>query len=194
MRKISQNTEMTFVTLTLTSRSRGYFDLVYTYPQFQYGDDQRSLRSSNAHFKVWHLTPNIWPWGQKFKIPPHSVFAYGPKEHSCAFIALSYQNCRRSSRKYVKMAKKRQWPWWPCFWPCDLEVMGVCWPCPYLPSIWIWWWSEVIKVTKCPFQSLTFDPLYLTLRVKIQNSAAWDLFVLTQGTFLCVYMALLSKL
>jgi len=32
-------------------------------------------------------------------------FAYGPKEHSCAFIALSYQNCR-SSRKCVKSANK----------------------------------------------------------------------------------------
>ena len=79
---------------------------------------------------------------------------------------------------------------WPCFWPCDLEVVQWCWACPFLPTIWIWWWSEVIKVVKRPFQGLTFDPLYLTLRVKIQNSAAWDLFVLTQGTFPWVYMAL----
>ena len=89
------------------------------------------------------------------KIPLSVSFAYGPKEHSCTFITLSYQNCRRSLRKRVKIGEKRQWPLWPWLWPCDLEVMGVCWPCPYLPSIWIWWWSEVIKVTKCPFQCLT---------------------------------------
>ena len=97
---------------------------------------------SNAHFKVWPLTPYIWPW----------------------------------------------------FWPCDLEVVQGCWACPYLRTIWIWWWSEVIKVVKRPFQGLTFDPLYLTLRVKIQNSAALIFCVWSQGTFLCVYSALLSKL
>ena len=142
----------------VTSRSLGYVDLVHTYLPFQYGDNQRSLRSSNAHFHVLPLTPNIWPWGQKFKIPPHSVFAYGPKEHSCAFIALSYQNCRRSSRKCVKSDKNGNDLCDLDLWPCDLKVTGVCWPCPYLPTIAIWWWSKVIKVIKCPFQGLTFDP------------------------------------
>ena len=98
---------MTLVIMFLTLRSCRCVDLVHTYLPFEYGDDRRSLRSLNAYFKVWPLTPNIWPWGQKFKIPPYSVFAYGPKEHSYAFIALSYQNCR-SSRKYEKMAKNDQ--------------------------------------------------------------------------------------
>ena len=124
----------------VTLRSCWCVDLVHTYLPFEYGDDQRSLRSSNAHFKVWPLTPYIWPW----------------------------------------------------FWPCDLEVVQGCWACPYLRTIWIWWWSEVIKVVKHPFQGLTFDPLYLTLWVKIQNSATLIFCVWSQGTFLCVYSILLS--
>ena len=139
----------------MTSRSLGYVDLVHTYLPFQYGDDQRSLRSSNAHFKVWPLTPNIWPWGQKFKIPPYSVFAYGPKEHSYAFIALSYQNCRRSSRKYEKMAKNDQFitrtswaenrsttkhmPGWHFFQDAS--------------TIAISWWSDIDKVVKRVWQT-----------------------------------------
>ena len=47
-------------------------------------------------------------------------FAYGPKEHSYTFIALSYQNCR-SSRKCVKSAKNGN-----DLCDLDLEVMGVC--------------------------------------------------------------------
>ena len=39
------------------------------------------------------------------KIPPHCVFLYGLKEHSYAFPALSYENCRRSPQKCVKSAK-----------------------------------------------------------------------------------------
>ena len=79
----------------VTLRSWGYVDLVHTYLAFEYGDDRRSLRSPNAHFKVWPLTPYIWPWRSKFKIPPHEISLYWPKEHSCVFIWLSYQNCRR---------------------------------------------------------------------------------------------------
>ena len=36
----------------VTLRSWGYVDLVHTYLAFEYDDDQRSLRSPNAHFKV----------------------------------------------------------------------------------------------------------------------------------------------
>ena len=35
-----------------TSRSLGYVDLVYNYLPCKYGDDRRSLRLSNAYFKV----------------------------------------------------------------------------------------------------------------------------------------------
>ena len=89
----------------MTLRSLGYIDLVYTYLPFKYGDDRRSLRQSNGYFEIWPWTPNIWPWGQKFKIPSHAIFLYWPKEHFCAFLSLSYQNCRRSSQKYEKMPK-----------------------------------------------------------------------------------------
>ena len=76
----------------------------------------------------------------------------------------------------------------------DLEVNRGSWPCPYLPVTLIWWRLGVIKAVKCVFQCLTFDLNYLTLRVKIQNSAAWDLCVWSQRTFLCVFSTLLSKL
>ena len=46
--------------------------------------------------------------GKKNQNPASRVFAYGPKEHSYMFIALSYQNCRRSLQKYEKMAKNDQ--------------------------------------------------------------------------------------
>ena len=58
----------------------------------------------------------------------------------------------------------------------------------------IWWRLGVIKAVKCVFQCLTLNPWYLTLRAKIQNSAAWDLCVWSQRTFLCVFSTLLSKL
>ena len=60
--------------------------------------------------------------------------------------------------------------------------------------IWFWWRSEVIKAVVGQFQSLTFDLHYLTLRAKIKNSAAWDLCVWSQRTFLCVFSTLISKL
>ena len=119
---------------------------------------------SISWFDLWPLISDLEIQISTLRHIP--LFVYGPKEHSYAFIALSYQNCRRSSRKYVKMAKKRKWPWWPRFWPCDLEVVQVCWPYPHLPTIWIGWWSEFIKIVKRPFQGLTFDPLYLTLKVQ----------------------------
>ena len=50
--KISRKTEMTLVTLTLTLRSSGYVDLVYTYVRYEYDEDQRSLRLSKAIFNV----------------------------------------------------------------------------------------------------------------------------------------------
>ena len=185
---------MTLVTLTLTLWSIGDHELVHTYLWPQFDEDWGSLRLSNAYFNVWPLTSIIWPWRQKFKIPPHEISAYGPKEHSYAFSALSYQNCGTSSKKTRKIGKKRKWPWWPWLWPCDLEVNRGSWPCPYLPMTLIWWRLGVIKAVKCVFQCLTFDLHYLTLRAKIQNSAAWDLCVWSQRTFLCVFSTLQSKL
>ena len=79
----------------VTLRSLGYVDLVYAYLWYEYDQDLRSLRVSKAIFQVWPWTAIIWPWGQKFKIPLPAFFAYGHKEHICAFLALSYQNCRR---------------------------------------------------------------------------------------------------
>ena len=55
---------------------------------------------------------------------------------------------------------------------CDLEVIRVCWPCPHLPMIWIWWRSKVIKAVLGNFRSLTLNAQYLTLGAKIQNSAS----------------------
>ncbi len=78
---------------------------------------------------------------------------------------------------------------WPGLWPCDLEVMGVCWTCPYLPSILIWWWSEVVKAVKWLFQCLTLKGQYLTLRAKIQKSALCKFCGWSQRTFLCIYNA-----
>ena len=95
MVKISQKTKMTSVTLTLTLRSLGYVDLVQIYLPYKCEHDQRSLRQSNAYFQVWPWTPYIWPWGQKFKIPPQEISAYNPKEHVYAFLLPYYQNCRR---------------------------------------------------------------------------------------------------
>ena len=46
--------------------------------------------------------------GKKIKILASRVCAYGPKEHSYTFIALSYQNCRRRKILSEKSAKKRQ--------------------------------------------------------------------------------------
>ena len=92
----------------VTLRSPGYVNLDYTCLWCDFGEDRRSLRLSKANFKVWPLTSFIWPWGQKFKIPPHEISAYGPKEHFYAFSALSYQNCGTSSKKYEKMHKNDQ--------------------------------------------------------------------------------------
>ena len=55
---------------------------------------------------------------------------------------------------------------------CDLEVIRVCWPCPHLPMIWIWWRSKVIKAVLGNFRSLTLNAQYLTLGAKIQNSTS----------------------
>ena len=96
--------------------------------------------------------------------------------------------------KTYKIDKKRKWPLWPWLWPCDLEVIRVCWPCLYLPMIWIWWRSVVIKAVKSQFQCLTLDINYLTLRTKIQNSAALRFCVLPLRTYLCVFNTLQSKL
>ena len=90
--------------------------------------------------------------------------------------------------------KKRKWPWWPWLWPCDLEVIRVGWPCLYLPMIWIWWLSKVIKAVLGHFQCLTLDVHYLTLRAKIQNSASCKFFLWSLRTYLCVFSTLLSKL
>ena len=92
----------------MTLRSIGDHGLVHTYLWPQFDEDRGSLRLWNVYFKVWPLASIIWPWGQKLKIPPHEISAYGPKEHFYAFSALSYQNCGTSSKKYEKMHKNDQ--------------------------------------------------------------------------------------
>ena len=133
----------------------GFVDLVHTYLPFKYGDDRSSLTQSNDYFNVWPWTISIWPWGQKFKIPLSVSFAYGPKEHSYTFIALSYQNCRRSSRKRVKSAKNGNDL-------CDLDFN--------LVTLRSWGFVDLVH-TYLPFEygvdQRSFDPLYLTFRVKI---------------------------
>ena len=156
----------------VSSRSHGHVDLVYTYLPYKYDHDQRSLRQSNVYFSVWPCTDNIWPWGQKFKIPPPKPLRGSPKEHFYSRLTSLHLKLREEFAKTCENGKKRKRPWWPWLWPCDLEVMGVSWPCPYLPTMRIWSWSEVIKAVKCLFQSLTLEGQYLTLRAKIQNSAA----------------------
>ena len=178
----------------MTLRSIWDVDLVHTYLSSQFEQDRRSLRLSKANFQVWPWTSIIWPWGQKFKIPLPKPPVGSLDACSHKVLALSYQNCRRSSRKRAKSAEKRKRPLWPWLWPCDLEVDIGCLPCPYLPMTLIWARLKVIKAVKSVFQSLTFDLQYLTLRAKIQNSAAWDLCVWSQRTFLCVFSTLLSKL
>ena len=60
---------------------------------------------------------------------------------------------------------------------CDLEVIRVCWPCPHLPMIWIWWRSKVIKAVLGNFRSLTLNVQYLTLGAKIKNSPSCNVCV-----------------
>ena len=91
----------------------------WTYLPCEYGDDRGSLRPSNVYFKGWPWKVNIWPWGQKFKILPHSLFAYGHSTHTYAFLALSDEKCGRSSRKYAKMVKFDQF-----IAPGDLDLGG----------------------------------------------------------------------
>ena len=146
---------MTLATLTLTLRSIGYHDLVHTYLWPQFDEDWGSLRLSNAYFNVWPLTSIIWPWGQKFKIPPHEISAYGPKEHFYAFSALSYQNCGTSSKKYEKMHKNDQFITRTSL--TAFRTTSRPMPGSYFfqdAYTWaIWGWSDIGKVVKNPGQT-----------------------------------------
>ena len=73
--------------------------------------------------KLWknakkrHFSPDIWPLGEKIKIPPHYVFAYGHSTHFYVISAQSNENCWTSSRKYEKTTKNDK------FFPrCDLDL------------------------------------------------------------------------
>ncbi len=138
------------MTLTLTLRSWGYVDLVHTYLPYKYGHDRRSLRQSNVYFKVWPWKVNIWPWGQKFKIPPPKPPAGSPKEHFCAFLSLSYQNCRRSSQKYEKMPKIDQFS--PRTSWAENRSTTKRMPGRYFfqdtPTLPISWWSDLGNIVK----------------------------------------------
>ena len=134
----------------MTLRSIGDHDLVHTYLWPQFDEDWGSLRLSNAYFNVWPWTLNIWPWRQKFKIPPHEISAYGPKEHFYAFSALSYQNCGTSSKKYEKMHKNDQF-----FTRTGLTAFRTTSrPMPgryFFEDAYTWaisWWSDFGKVVK----------------------------------------------
>ena len=116
----------------------------------------QSLCGSNGSSKVWPMTLNIWPWGQKLKISLSLSFAYGPSVHSYAFLTLLDEKCGRSSRKYEKSAKN-------AIFRCDLDLsqmtLGLVWyvdlayaylPCIYdqpilslrgsnvIPKVWPW--------------------------------------------------------
>ena len=96
--------------------------------------------------------------------------------------------------KCVKRQKKNRNDLGDLDWLCDLGVNEACQPCPFLLMTWIWWESSIIKAVKVQFQSLTLNVHYLTLRAKIQNSAAFRFCVWSLRTFLCVFSTLLWKL
>ena len=93
-----------------------------------------------------------------------------------------------------KIGKKRYYPLWPWPWPGDLDIGMASWPCLGLPTRWIWWPNIVIKGVKWCVKGLTFDLEYLTLRVKIENSAALRLCVWSFCTCLCILNLLGWKL
>ena len=93
-----------------------------------------------------------------------------------------------------KIGKKRYHPLWPWPWPCDLDTAMVSWPCLGLPTRWIWWPNIVIKGVEWCVKGMTFDLEYLTLRVKIQNSAALRFCVWPFCTCLCIFSLLGWKL
>ena len=68
---------------------------------------------SKCDFSVWPWNRVIWPWGQKFKIPPPKPPAGCLDACFCAISSPSYQNCRRSLQKHGKPAKNANDP-------CDL--------------------------------------------------------------------------
>ena len=92
----------------------------------------------------------IWPRGQKFKIPPHYVFAYGYKEHPYAFSTPSYQNCRRSSQKYEKVPPNDQFiapKNWTKFFSTSKAMPGSYF-FQYAYTISISWWLNPGKIPK----------------------------------------------
>ena len=94
----------------MTLRLVWYVDLVYTYLPFQYGKNRRSLRQSNADFKVWPWTPNIWPWCW-----PMTLRSLGYIDLVYTYLPFKYGDDLRSLRQsngYFEV-----WPWTPNIWP-----------------------------------------------------------------------------
>ena len=81
------------------------------------------------------------------------------------------------------------WPWRYVIIGCDLDIGThmVCWPCRGLPTMYIWSPYHILKGGKRYVKCLTFDLEYLTLRAKIQNSAAFRFCVWSFCTFLCIF-------
>ena len=94
---------------------------------------------------------------------------------------------REEFAKMWKIDKKRYHPLWPWPWSDDLGTHMVCWPCLGLPTMYIWSSYLIIKGVKRYVKGLTFDLEYLTLRAKIQNSAAFRFCVWSFCTYLCVF-------
>ena len=93
-----------------------------------------------------------------------------------------------------KISQKRYLPLWPWPWSGDLGTHMVCWPCLGLSTMYIWSSNLIIKGVKWYIKGLTFDLEYLTLRAKIQNSAAFSFCVWSLCTYLCVFSLLGWKL
>jgi hypothetical protein len=110
--------------------------------------------------------PNIWPLGEKIKIPPHYVFAYGHSTHFYVISAQSNENCWTSSRKYEKNTKNDK------FFPrCDLDLDRVTLrPMPGYSCIQgqytlqVLWNSDNGKVVKNPGRTDVYCCIWLVDR------------------------------
>ena len=133
----------------------------------QYETRWTSSMEADRHYRWLNRPKNVNDLGD-LDFDLVTLRSWGHVDLVYTYLPYEYGDDRGSLRQ--SNVQKRKWPWWPWLWPCDLEVMSACWPCLYLPTIWIWWWSGVIKVVLGHFPSLTLKGQYLTLRAKIQNS------------------------
>ena len=93
-----QKTEKTFVTLTLTlwpwGQQRRWTLSIPTYDQNMSKIEVHwGCQKPFSKFDLGHQLSDLE--GKKIKIPLPAFFAYGHKEHICAFLALSHKNCKR---------------------------------------------------------------------------------------------------